>query len=135
MDRATEMRVAQALNEAIWLRDNVANMEKAEVLGYIKELGNLGVFSSRQIAAIVDGAVSYRVITKLVGKTDKTGGNLNVGTLDILRNILISRANDGTDYDLIAMAVDSGTSQGMVSKLTGVSQGTISRKVKQAHGL
>ena len=98
MDRATEMRVAQALNEAIWLRDNVANMEKAEVLGYIKELGNLGVFSSRQIAAIVDGAVSYRVITKLVGKTDKTGGNLNVGTLDILRNILISRANDGTDY-------------------------------------
>lgn len=135
MDRATEMRVAQALNEAIWLRDNVANMEKAEVLGYIKELGNLGVFSSRQIAAIVDGAVSYRVITKLVGKTDKTGGNLNVGTLDILRNILISRANDGTDYDLIAMAVDSGTSQGMVSKLTGISQGTISRKVKQAHGL
>lgn len=135
MDRATEMRVAQALNEAIWLRDNVANMEKAEVLGYIKELGNLGVFSSRQIAAIVDGAVSYRVITKLVGKTDKTGGNLNVGTLDILRNILISRANDGTDYDLIAMAVDSGTSQGMVSKLTGISQGTISRKVKQAHEL
>lgn len=134
MDRAQEMRIAQALNEAIWLRDNVYSLEEAELIERIKALGGYSVFSSRQLSAIVDGKVPHGRITKLTGKTNKTGGNLNIGTLDILRSILLSRAGADTDYSLIASAVSMGTSQGMVAKLTGVPQGTISKKIKEKHG-
>lgn len=134
MDRAQETRIAQALNEAIWLRDNVYSLEEAELIERIKALGGYSVFSSRQLSAIVDGKVPHGRITKLTGKTNKTGGNLNIGTLDILRSILLSRAGADTDYSLIASAVSMGTSQGMVAKLTGVPQGTISKKIKEKHG-
>jgi hypothetical protein len=130
MDRANEMRIAEALSQAIWLRDNVYNLDEDKLIERILELGSYSIFSSRQLSAIVDGKVPHGKITKLIGKTDKTGGNLNVGTLDILRNILLTRADDGTDYKLIASAVGMGTSQGMVAKLTGVPQGTISKKLR-----
>ena len=135
MDRATEMKVAQALNEAIWLRDNVAELDKEELLSYLRHLGSLGVFSSRQLSAIVNGLVPHTTISKMIDKNDKTGGKLNVGTLDILRTILISRADSTTDFRLILEAVGNGTSQGMVSKLTGVNQSTISKKVREKNGL
>lgn len=131
MDRASEMRIAEALSQAIWLRDNVYDLDEDKLIERILELGSYSIFSSRQLSAIVDGKVPHGKITKLIGKTDKTGGNLNVGTLDILRNILLTRANDGTDYKLIASAVGMGTSQGMVAKLTGVPQGTISKKLRK----
>jgi len=131
MDRANEMRIAEALSQAIWLRDNVYSLDEDKLIERIMELGSYSIFSSRQLSAIVDGKVPHGKITKLIGKTDKTGGNLNVGTLDILRNILLTRANDGTDYKLIASAVGMGTSQGMVAKLTGVPQGTISKKLRK----
>jgi len=135
MDRAQEMRVAQALNEAIWLRDNVASLEKDGIIDAIVRIGKLGVFSSRQLSAITNGALPHTTVSKLITKTDKTGGKLNVGTLDILRTILISRADSSTDFNLIADAVGQGTSQGMVAKLTGVNQGTISKKMRQANEL
>jgi hypothetical protein len=131
MDRLQEMKVAEALNYAIWLRDNVNELGDFDLTECIQALGKFDIFSSRQISAIVDGKVPHGKITKLIGKTDKTGGNLNVGTLDILRNILLTRADDGTDYKLIASAVGMGTSQGMVAKLTGVPQGTISKKLRR----
>lgn len=133
MDRVDEMRIAQALNQAIWLRDNVYSLQESELVERVKELGSYSIFSSRQLSAIIDGKIPHGKITKLIGKTDKTGGNLNVGTLDILKHILLNRASDGTDYRLIASAVESGTSQGMVSKLTGVPQGSISKKLKEAN--
>ena len=131
MDRLQEIKTAEALNSAIWLRDNHETLDDVGLVAQIIVLGNFKVFSSRQISAIINGKVSHSVITKLIGKTDKTGGNLNAGTLDILRNILLNRADDGTDYKLIASAVGMGTSQGMVSKLTGVPQGTISKKLRK----
>lgn len=130
MDRLQEMKVAEALNSAIWLRDNVRGLLDFEIEEHIVELGKHNVFSSRQLSAIVNGRIKHNRISKLINKTDKTGGNLNVGTLDILRNILLNRADDGTDYKLIARAVGMGTSQGMVSKLTGVPQGSISKKLR-----
>ena len=130
MDRVKEMKVAEALNSAIWLRDNVNTLLDFEIEEYIIQIGKHNVFSSRQLSAIVNGKISHHRIGKLISKTDKTGGNLNVGTLDILRNILLNRADDGTDYELIASAVGMGTSQGMVSKLTGVPQGSISKKLR-----
>jgi transposase len=129
MDRAREMQVAAALNKAIWLRDTITSLKKQDVMIHLKDLGTYEVFSSRQLSAIVNGAVHHSTISKIINKNNRTGGNLNVGTLDILRNILYSRANNDTDYALIADAVGMGTSQGMVSKLTGVNQSTISKKL------
>lgn len=130
MDRNQEMRTAEALNSAIYIRDNADMLDKDKLSELIVELSKTKMFSARQLSAITNGILTHHVITKLIGKTDKTGGNLNVGTLDILRNILYSRADSGTDYKLIANAVGMGTSQGMVSKLTGVPQGTISKKLR-----
>jgi len=129
MDRAREMQVAAALNKAIWLRDTITSLKKQDIMIHLKDLGTYEVFSSRQLSAIVNGAVHHSTISKIINKNNRTGGNLNVGTLDILRNILYSRANNDTDYALIADAVGMGTSQGMVSKLTGVNQSTISKKL------
>jgi hypothetical protein len=129
MDRAQEMQVASALNKAIWLRDTVTSLTREDIIIHLKDLGQYEVFSSRQLSAIVNGAIHHSTISKIINKNNRTGGNLNVGTLDILRNILYSRANSSTDYSLVADAVGMGTSQGMVSKLTGVNQSTISKKL------
>lgn len=130
MDRAKEMMIAEALNQAIWLRDNAHSVDNEELVRRVKDLGKYSIFSARQLSAITDGLLTHHVITKLISKTDKTGGNLNIGTLEILRNVLYSRADDRTDYKLIASAINMGTSQGMVSKLTGVPQGSISKKLR-----
>jgi hypothetical protein len=130
MDRNQEMRIAQALNEAIHLRDHADEISQEALIIAIKNLAQYGIFSARQLSAICNGRLSHHGVTKLINKTDKTGGNLNAGTLDILRSILYSRANGVTDYDLVADAISAGTSQGMVSKLTGIPQGSISKKMK-----
>jgi len=131
MDRRRDMYVAEALNEAIWIRDNVENVSKETLMDAVRNLGKYRVFSSRQLSAITNGTISHTTISRLIGKTNRTGGNLNVGTLDILRNILYSRADGRTDYKLIHDAVDMGTSQGMVSKITGVSQSAISKNIRE----
>jgi hypothetical protein len=130
VNRTKEINMAEALNQAIWLRDNVTKLDKEAMQEAIKDLASHKLFSSRQISAIVNGAVDHGAIAKLIKKEDKTGGNLNVGTLEILRNVLYSRANNQTDFDLIAKAFQEGTSQGMISKLTGVSQSSISRRLR-----
>lgn len=128
MDRTSEINVAEALNFAIWLRDNCDKLDIEELNKQIKLISDYEMFSSRQISAIVNSRVNHGTISKMIGKTNKTGGKLNVGTLEILRNVLYSRANGKTDYSLIGEAIKEGTSQGMISKLTGVSQSSISRR-------
>ncbi len=135
MDRAREMEVAAALNKAIWLLECIDKLGKEELIVHIKDIARHEVFSSRQLSAIVNGKIHHSTISKMIGKTNKTGGNLNVGTLEILRNVLYSRANEWTDYNLIAEAVGMGTSQGMVAKLTGINQGTISKKLGKINGV
>lgn len=128
MSRAKDMRVAEALNYAIWVRDNVSDMRDHDVTKAVIELGDYKVFSSRQISAIISNRVSHTTVSSTIGKKDKTGGNLNVASLEVLRNILYSRSSGETNYGLIAKALEEGTSQGMISKLTGVSQSSISRR-------
>lgn len=128
MNRTEEMRVSELLNLAIWVRDNVHSMDSEELNKQIMLLADYDMLSSRQISAIVNNKVSHSSISKMIGKNSKTGGNLNVGTLEILRNVLYSRSSGETDYRLISEAIKEGTSQGMISKLTGVSQSSISRR-------
>nr|DAW17411.1 MAG TPA: KorB domain [Caudoviricetes sp.] len=135
MDRAQEMKVAQALNEAIWLRDNCETISEEDLIKSVASLGGYELFSCRQLSAIVNGKLNHVFISKLINKSDRTGGKLNVGTLDILRSILYSRADSTTDFNLILQAVEEGTSQGMISKLTGVSQASISNRVRMENNV
>jgi len=131
MSRTRDMFVAEALNEAIWIRDNADTIDKETLIDAVKDLAKYRIFSSRQMSAITNGRLSHTTISRMINKHDRTGGNLNVGTLDILRSILYNRANGNTDYNLIHDAVGSGTSQGMVSKITGISQSAISKNIKE----
>jgi hypothetical protein len=129
MNRQEDLKTAEALNYAIWVRDNVNDMKDWDVLKAVSDLGKYKIFSSRQISAITNNRVSHTTVSSIIKKKNKTGGNLNVGTLEILRNVLYSRADGKTDYGLISEALQGGTSQGMISKLTGVSQSSISRRL------
>ncbi len=129
ISRAEEMKMSELLNLAIWIRDNVYSMDSSELNKQIMLLADYDVLSSRQISAIINNKISHSSISKMIGKNSKTGGNLNVGTLEILRDILYSRSNGETDYGLISKALEGATSQGMISKLTGVSQSSISRRI------
>lgn len=127
MNRTKALHVAAALNEAIWIRDHTETITREELVDAVMLLGSYGVFSSRQISAISNGKLSPAAVSGIVGKSDKTGGNLNPGTLEILRGILYSRADKRTDKRLIKTALGEGNSQGMIAKLTGVSQSLISK--------
>lgn len=131
MHRSEALKIAAAMNEAIWLRDNVEQISIEEIRESIQRIAEYGVFSNRQLQAISNGKVSHQAIAKITGKTDKSGGNLNPGTLELLRRVLLSRATSASDFEMIAEAIDQGTSQRMVAKLTGVSQSMISKKMKE----
>lgn len=127
MNRIEALHIAAALNEAIWVRDHAETIPKEELFEAVSLLGSYEVFSSRQISAITNGRLSPAAVSGIVGKSDKTGGNLNPGTLEILRGILYSRADKRTDKRLIKAALGEGNSQGMIAKLTGVSQSLVSK--------
>jgi len=131
MNRNEALHIAAALNEAIWLRDNADRIEKQELHNAVSLLGSYEVFSNRQISAISNGKVSPAVVSSIVGKASKTGGNLNPGTLEILRGILYSRADKRTNKRLIKAALEDGNSQGMIAKLTGVSQSLVSKVARK----
>jgi hypothetical protein len=129
MNRAEEIKMSELLNLAIWIRDNVYSMDSEELNKQVMLLADYDVLSSRQISAIINNKISHSSISKMIGKNSKTGGNLNVGTLEILRTILYSRSDGKTDYRLISQVLEGATSQGMISRLTGVSQSSISRRI------
>jgi len=127
MNRNEALHVAAALNEAIWIRDHAETITRPELVDAVVALGAYEVFSSRQISAISNGKLSPAAVSGIINKSDKTGGKLNPGTLEILRGILYSRADNRTDRRLIKTALGEGNSQGMIAKLTGVSQSLVSK--------
>lgn len=133
MDRQKEIFMLQALNEAIWLRDKVKTFDRQGLFDAIISLAEHGIFSSRQIAMLTDGAINHSTISKMTKKKNKTGGTLNPQSLNDLREIFHSRARNKTNYKLVAKVINEGTSQIMVERLTGVSQSSISRYVKESN--
>lgn len=124
-----EQTLLYAINEAIWLRDNAKKISTELLYQRVYEIAEYGLFSNRQIALIIDGAVSYATISRILDKTDKTGGKLNPKSLEDISEILFSKARGRTNYKLIKKVLTEGTSQGMISRLTGVPQSAISKKV------
>jgi hypothetical protein len=117
----------QAINLAIWIRDNSKKIEREVLVYNIQDLAEYDIFSNRQIQAICRNELSYTTIGGYTQKKSKNGGNLNPESLEDLRDILFSKHNDQINYKAIERALKAGTSQGMISKLTGVAQSTISK--------
>jgi hypothetical protein len=117
-----------AINEAIWIRDNAQRISVPALVEKLQDLAEYKLYSSRQMANICGGVLKHNTISGYLSKSDKSGGRFNPASLEDLREALFSKERGRIDYVSVKNALDSGTSQGMVSKLTGINQSMISRK-------
>lgn len=124
-----DILILRAINEAIWLRDHAAKLDRAKLFEVVENIGEYGIFSARQLSAFTGNAVSHQTAARLCKKTEKTGGKLNPKSLDEIKQCFHDRINKKIDYSIISQIVSDGTSQGMVEKLTGISQTKISRGI------
>lgn len=121
------MQELQAINEAIWIRDNAKNIERSLLIERLQDLAEYEIFSNRQLQSICGSAISYTTIGGYTRKTSKNGGRLAPEGLEDIREILFEKHNGRINYKAIERVLQTGTSQGMISKLTGVAQSTISK--------
>lgn len=119
----------RAINEAIWLRDHASILSKEELFRIVEDIGEYGIFSARQISSLTDGRTSHQTVAKLCNKTDKTGGRLTMASLEDIKQCFFDRVNKQVDYKVVKRVLDSGTSQGMLEKLSGISQAKISKGI------
>lgn len=117
-----------AINEAIWIRDNAENMSKELLVRRLQDLSEYDMFSNRQLSAICNGIIKHNSIGLYIRKEDKSGGRFSPASLEDIREALFSKERGSVDYKSVEKAVLAGTSQGMVSKLTGINQSSISRR-------
>jgi hypothetical protein len=117
------------ISVAIDLRDNHAVMEIEKLEASVKKLAESGFMSARQISRICGNRMSHPKITKIIDKRTKIGGQINPVHLEDLRKIIFAKSEENVNYKLVKSLVDTGTSQGMMSRITGLPQSTISRKI------
>lgn len=113
---------------AIQLRDNAHKLTDEQLRKLINEIAEFGVLSNRQLAKLCNKRISHVTIGRIISKHTKVGGSVNPADLERIRGIIFSRSIGQTDYKMVLSVVDNGTSQGMLSRITGISQSTISRK-------
>lgn len=117
----------QALNLAIWVRDNAKLCERNYLIEQLQNLAEYEIFSNRQLEAICQKRISYATIGGYTQKNTKHGGRLNPDSLEEIREVLFAKHEGRIAYSTINAILEAGTSQNMVSKLTGVAQSTISK--------
>lgn len=119
----------EAISMAIYLRDNSETIPEDRLPSLIFDLSDYGVFSNRQIANLLNNRFNHSKIKKFTGKSQKTGGRLSPESLEDIREVLFSKNRNQIDYEAVSRAVKAGTSQSMITKLSGVSQSSISRRL------
>ncbi len=124
----------RAINEAIWLRDRSGNLDKDKLFEVVEDIGEYGIYSARQISALTGNKLSHQTVARLCKKTDKTGGRLSISTLEDIKQCFHDRVNKAIDYAIVKRVVESGTSQGMLEKLSGISQAQISKGITKLNG-
>lgn len=121
------LAVVNAAANAYAIRNNLAGREKRPLA---RRLGQHGVFSLNQIAAILGTSTS--VIHEEVTKTDRTGGRLNPDTLGLIRDLL-EQERIGQPYGFFAAEIlRAGTSPLVLERLTGIPALTL-RQAARAH--
>lgn len=119
-----------AIEQAIFFSDRRDQMDRVAREDAASVLGGLGVFSSRQVAAIVGLPVG--LVCKITGKSDKTGGRFRPEALRPLLTVARQRANGEVDDFAIAEALDAGVSPGFAARMTKVPRTTLMRRYERA---
>lgn len=125
------IEVLQALNSAIWLARNAEHISKTETLTVIEQIGQYKVFSARQLSAMTKGRISHQSAAKVCNKTDRSGGSLSIESLEDIKECFHAHINGSVNYQIVSRIIKAGTSQRMLSKLTGISQTSISKGVSK----
>jgi hypothetical protein len=120
--------VVIAIAKSIQLYKNAETMEKPEILKLAKEISELNIFSNRQIEKMAHNRITHLAIGKVTGKTSKSGGKLNPATLETIRELIFEFSDGKINWEKVGQVVRMGTSQNLVSKLTGISKTQINRR-------
>lgn len=118
-----------AVSKSIQLYKEAEQMERTEILALAKEISALNVFSNRQIEKMAHNRISHLAIGKVTNKTSKSGGKLNPATLEMLRDLLFKFNEGRIDWDMVETVALMGTSQSMISRITGISKTQINRRI------
>ena len=129
-----DILLLRAINEAIWLRNHASRLSKQELFSIVEDIGEYGIYSARQISAMTEGILSHQTVARLCKKSDKTGGRLSVDSLEDIKECFHDRVNKRVNYKVVKRILDAGTSQGMLEKLSGISQAKISKGVAKFDG-
>lgn len=125
----------RAINEAIWLRDNAPRLQRQELVKIVTDIARYETYSARQISTLTGGVLSHQTVARLAGKTAKTGGRLAPQSLDDIKQCFHDRVSKNVNFTTIKRVLDSGTSQGMLQKLSGISQAKISKGITKLGSL
>lgn len=123
-----------AIHEAIWIRDNAKKISRELLIEKAQDLAEYGLFSNRQISKISGGVLNHVTLSAYIPKENKTGGRFSPQSLEDIAQVLFSKERNRIDYASVKRAMDLGTSQGMIARLTGVSQSSISKKFGEDNG-
>lgn len=114
------------LNKAVAAYAVSDMIPRPERIALAKELGEFGLLSKRQIAAIV--RVDVTELTTVFEKKDSRGGKLNPKTLPLIASAM---TKDGHDrLDLLLEAYEMGTGIGTIVTLTGESRDKLWRRLR-----
>lgn len=120
-----------ALTEALRVYEQRGRFTKSERFSAARMLGGLGVFSYRQIGAIV--GLSHTTVARLVRKKARTGGRFSPESLAPLLEMSRRRAK-GEDLSVDALRAmleaGSGTSITFAARLGDISESYIRRRVE-----
>ena len=120
--------VVMAIAKSIQLYKNAETMEKPEILKLAREISELNIFSNRQIEKMAHNQITHLAIGKVTGKTTKNGGKLNPASLELIRELIFEFSDGKINWEKVGQVVRMGTSQNLVSKLTGISKTQINRR-------
>ena len=127
-----QMKRLEIISVAIWLRDHAKTASNEELLDKCANLASFGVFSNRNLTKLISGRLSHATIGRHTHKTNRNGGSIAPDSLEDIRDALFSKEGKAVDYEAVVRALNKGTSQNMVTKLTGISQSSISRRINNA---
>jgi hypothetical protein len=127
-----QMKRLEIISVAIWLRDHAKTASNQELLDKCQHLSSFGIFSNRNLTRLISGRLSHATIGRHTHKTTRNGGSIAPDSLEDIRDALFSKEGKVVDYEAVVRALKKGTSQNMVTKLTGISQSSISRRINNA---
>lgn len=121
--------MTEPLEEAAWVWAHAQNYDRQQKYDAAASLGEWGIFSLRQIGAIV--GLGHSTVQKLVTKTARTGGKFDPACLvPLLEMSKRRRRGEPVEPGEVAsmLSAGSGTSPGFAARLGGISETYLRRR-------